>query len=111
MGFKEVRGVMEQTGYSWLLVDALPPSFPFGGSPHLTVSTWEQNLTSNKSIYLGVSQIFLTEFSSFPFSHLAYAMSSFCRDLLESLFIYMEKKKKDCSSNWTGLENSLILWK
>lgn len=95
VGFKEVKGVLEQTCYNWLSVDAFPPSFLFDASPCFTVSTREQDLTTKKNVYLGATLIFLTEFSSFPFLHLAYiAMSSFCRDLLESLLTYMFKKKK-----------------
>ena len=74
-----------------LVIGGCFPSFlSFDGSPHLTVSTWGQDLTAKENIYLGVSQIFPIEFSSFPFSRLAYvAMSSFCRDLVDSLFLYM----------------------
>lgn len=85
---------MAQMCYNWLLMDAFPPSFHFGGSPYLRVNTQEQVLTTKENTYLNVNQIFLTEFSSFPFSHSAYvAMSSFCRDLLELLFISVFKKK------------------
>ena len=92
----------------WLLGDAFHPSFDFDAYPHLMVNTRERDVTANKNIYLGISQIFLSFPFHISFSHLAYVFrTSFHTDSLESLFMH----KKDSRSTWIHLENARTLWK